>query len=101
MFVQEYSPEYLSGGTVMWESTATYNNTRPIQPAVLLNPNQIVFAVSASSGGGNISKIDNTGNNRARMKLRYLDTTRSASLPLSKMPKAIVYLKQRRIQQCI
>ena len=79
MFVQEYSPEYLSGGTVMWESTATYNNTRPIQPAVLLNPNQIVFAVSASSGGGNISKIDNTGNNRARMKLRYLDTTRSAS----------------------
>ncbi len=79
MFVQEYSPEYLSGGTVMWESTATYNNTRPIQPAVLLNPNQIVFAVSASSGGGNISKIDNTGYNRARMKLRYLDTTRSAS----------------------
>ena len=79
MFVQKYSPEYLSGGTVMWESTATYNNTRPIQPAVLLNPNQIVFAVSASSGGGNISKIDNTGNNRAHMKLRYLDTTRSAS----------------------
>ena len=74
-----FSPQYFSNGYVEYERT-NMNVMRPIQPGVLLNPNKIVFSVSKSSGGGNISKIDNSSKNRNRMKLRYKDASMSASL---------------------
>ena len=78
-FGNEYSPEYSLNGIVKYEAT-NVNALKPIQPAVLLDPSQMIFAVSKSSGGGNISKIDNSSKDRERMKIRYRDTNMSASL---------------------